>query len=219
MRVWPGPDWEASGFGDQDVVVGSNGVAAHVLGITRRPDEATLRLWAKYVLEAADAGCPLDGGWAPHRSLVVEWGAELYRPGVGPKFWYKSNDNGMHDLCYAPAQDPIKPKEAFDEMIRAFGDWKHLVAKEFADYKKAHGRWHIKTRAVAGALADYMQDAQNEIDNMRQAAQEDDQVLDPAWEAGAFVKPFPISMILREAPGIDVTKVPADQKINKPIFF
>ena len=86
-------------------------------------------------------------------------------------------------------------------------------------YKEAHGTGAIKTRAVAGALADYMQDAENEIDNMRQAAQEDDQVLDPAWEAGAFVKPFPISMILREAPGIDVTKVPADQKINKPIFF
>ena len=176
-----------------------------------------MRLWAKYLLEAADAGCPLDGGWAPHRSLVVEWGAELYRPGVGPKFWYKSNDNGMHDLCYAPAQDPIKPKEGFDEMIRAFDDWKQLVTKELADYIKAHGTG-IKTRAVASAVADYMQDAENEIDNMRQAAQEDDKV-QAAFTSGAFLKPFPISMILREAPGIDVTKVPADQKINKPIFF
>ena len=176
-----------------------------------------MRSWAKYLLEAADAGCPLDGGWAPHRSLVVEWGAELYRPGVGPKFWYKSNDNGMHDLCYAPAQDPIKPKEAFDEMIRAFGDWKQLVTKELADYIKAHGTG-IKTCAVASAVADYMQDAENEIDNMMQAAQEDDKV-QAAFTSGAFLKPFPISMILREAPGIDVTKVPADQIIEKPIVF
>ena len=53
-------------------------------------------------------------------------GRRNWRKGKG--IFGKSNDNGKHDLCYAPAQeDPIKLKEAFDEKA---------LAKELAQLKK-----------------------------------------------------------------------------------
>ena len=111
VRVWPGLTWEASGLAGQDVVRAPDGSVVRVLGITKAPDKTTLGTWSDYVIEACEHGFSAEGGWSPARSLWVEWGSELFRPGQGPSFFYKSGDDGEFDLNYAPQQDPINIAE------------------------------------------------------------------------------------------------------------
>ena len=107
VRVWPGH----GGLAGQDVVRTPDGSVVRVLGITKAPDEPTLDTWSDYVIEACEYGFLAEGGWSPARSLWVEWCSELFRPGEGPSFFYKSGDDGEFDLNYAPQQAPINIAE------------------------------------------------------------------------------------------------------------
>ena len=130
VRVWPGPTWVSSGMEGQDVVRGPDGVLVRVLGITKAPGKSTLENWSDYVIEACEQGCKPNGGWSPARSLWVEWGSELFRPGQGPSFFYKSGDDGEFDLNYAPQQDPINIAEGVRIMARSFDQWQVMVEEK-----------------------------------------------------------------------------------------
>ena len=130
VRVWPGSTWEASGFDGQDVVRAPDGSAVRVLGITKAPDKSTLENWSDYVIQACAEGFRPDGGWSPARSLWVEWCSELFRPGQGPSFFYKSGDDGEFDLNYAPQQDPINIAEGVRIMERSFHHWQVMVQEK-----------------------------------------------------------------------------------------
>ena len=71
-----------------------------------------------------------EGGWSPARSLEVEWGSELFRPGQGPSFFYKSGDGGEFDLNYAPQQDPINIAEGVRIMEWYFDQWRVMVQEK-----------------------------------------------------------------------------------------
>ena len=136
VRVWPGPTWVSSGMEGQDVVRGPDGVLVRVLGITKAPDKSTLENWSDYVIQACAEGFRPDGGWSPARSLWVEWGSELFRPGQGPSFFYKSGDDGEFDLNYAPQQDPINIAEGVRIMERSFHHWQVMV-QEKLEYRRS----------------------------------------------------------------------------------
>ena len=105
VRVVPGPSWDDSGFGPQNFILTDGSIP--VSGITKVPDDATLKDWAQYIVAAAAHDMDVQGGWAPHRSSCVEWGA---RPdGSGRQYYYKSADDGMYDLYYFP--DPTEEVE------------------------------------------------------------------------------------------------------------
>ena len=127
VRVWPGPSWKASGLTGQDVVRAPDGSLVRLLGITKAPDKTTLETWSDYVIEACEFGLLPEGGWSPARSLWVEWGSELFRPGQGPSFFYKSGDDGEFDLNYAPQQDPINIAEGVRIMEWSFDQWQVMV--------------------------------------------------------------------------------------------
>ena len=126
-RVWPGLTWEDSNLMGQDVVRAPDGSVVRVLGITRAPDHVTLDMWSDYVINACDEGFSAEGGWSPARSLWVEWGSQLFRPAEGPSFFYKAGDEGMFDLNYAPAQDPINVAEGVRIMEWSFHLWCAMV--------------------------------------------------------------------------------------------
>ena len=109
-----------------------------VLGITRAPDKTTLDTWSDYVIEACDHGFSAGGGWAPARSLWVEWGSQLFRPGEGPPFFYTAGDEGKFDLNYAPAQDPINVAEGVRNMSCSFDQWLVMALE-----KMLHRTWGI----------------------------------------------------------------------------
>ena len=130
VRVWPGLTWEASGLAGQDVVRAPHGSVVRVLGITKAPDKPTLDTWSDYVIEACEHGFWAEGGWSPARSFWVEWGSELFRPGQGPSFFYKSGDDGEFDLNYAPQQDPINIAEGVRIMEWSFDQWQVMVQEK-----------------------------------------------------------------------------------------
>ena len=135
-RVWPGLTWEDSNLMGQDVVRAPDGSVVRVLGITRAPDHVTLDMWSDYVIKACDEGFSAEGGWSPARSLWVEWGSELFGPGQGPSFFYKSGDDGEFDLNYAPQQDPINIAEGVRIMERSFHHWQVMV-QEKMEYRRS----------------------------------------------------------------------------------
>ena len=126
-RVWPGLTWEDSDLMGQDVVRAPDGSVVRVLGITRAPDHVTLDMWSDYVIDACQYGFLAEGGWSPARSFWVEWGSQLFRPAEGPSFFYKAGDEGMFDLNYAPAQDPINVAEGVRIMEWSFHQWQAMV--------------------------------------------------------------------------------------------
>ena len=135
VRVWPGPTWVSSGMEGQDVVRGPDGVRVRVLGITKAPDKSTLENWSDYVIQACEEGWRPNGGWPHARSLWVEWDSELFRPGQGPSFFYKSGDDGEFDLNYAPQQDPINIAEGVRIMEWSFDQWQdHSLLSHYCMY-------------------------------------------------------------------------------------
>ena len=217
VRVWPGPDFARSGCGSQDVVVGRNNVTAHVLGITKLPDAATLQEWARYVVMAAEEGWALDGGWAPYRSLWVEWGPQVFRPAAGPMYYYKAADNGAFDCCYSPAQDPVRAKDAMYLFVRTNDDWKDRVYDELVKYMRTHEPNH-KTHEVSYNVMRYMQHATMAIHDMvRKAVAEDE--CQPEILPGAYLRPFPASMILALANDIGDEKYDDEHKVDRAINF
>ena len=96
----------------------------------RRARTRTRRLPETLPLACHEEGWRPNGGWSPARSLWVEWGSELFRPGQGPSFFYKSGDDGEFDLNYAPQQDPINIAEGVRIMERSFHQWQVTVQEK-----------------------------------------------------------------------------------------
>ena len=71
------------------------GVRTPMLGRTTIPTETTLEEWASYVIKAIKQRADPMGGWAPHRSLEVTWGAE-----GAANFYYTAKD--AYDLVFFP---------------------------------------------------------------------------------------------------------------------
>ena len=90
----------------------------------------TRRLPETLPLAFHEEGWRPNGGWSPARSFWVEWGSELFRPGQGPSFFYKSGDDGEFDLNYAPQQDPINIAEGVRIMEWSFDQWQVMVQEK-----------------------------------------------------------------------------------------
>ena len=80
VTVAPGVGWRAKGFYGQNYGFIEGGVRTPMLGRTLIPTETTLEEWASYVIKAIKQRADPMGGWAPHRSLEVTWGAEGVTP-------------------------------------------------------------------------------------------------------------------------------------------
>ena len=91
-RVYPSPTFERDGFHNQNTDKGPGG--------TVEPDAETMDQWIEHMKWCLQSPRILDpeGGWAPHRSLVVKWDHS------DETFWYKAADEGEHDLIYNPLQ-------------------------------------------------------------------------------------------------------------------
>ena len=76
VKVYRGPDYVRSGFGDQD-----GGPMNY--GWCVRPTKDTLKVWAKEWAEGNR-----QGGWSPYRSAEVVWNTQNI------PYFYKANDNG-----------------------------------------------------------------------------------------------------------------------------
>ena len=91
--VGPGPDFISSGFsGDNELLTLNQ--SQYVLGTSVAPDEAAMREWIEYPVEALLSGLNPMGGWSPCRSSVVEWGSDRKH------YYYKSGDDSAFDLVY-----------------------------------------------------------------------------------------------------------------------
>ena len=133
-RVAPGPTWDDSGFGPQNLPQADG--SSPVFGTTKVPDDAILTDWAQYVVIAADSGMDMQGGWAPHRSLCVEWATHPIES--GQHYYYKSADQGMYDLYYFPdGQEGDALGEALHTMINLFIKWKFMVQSASAKWAAA----------------------------------------------------------------------------------
>ena len=125
VYVGPGLTWQISDFGDQNVQV-IDGVRYYVLGRTKTPDYDDIAAWAEYFLNAYFFQSRSDGGWAPHRSAVVDWGDSTR--GVCMQYYYKASDNGDYDLHFYPAlSSPIDLRQALALMRSLFRVYKAKV--------------------------------------------------------------------------------------------
>ena len=194
VRVWPGLTWEASCLEGQDVVRAPDGSAVRVLGITKAPDKSTLENWSDYVIQACAEGFRPDGGWSPARSLWVEWGSELFRPGQGPSFFYKSGDDGEFDLNYAPQQDPINIAEGVRIMERSFHHWQVMVQEKM----RRSGAPYISFSRFELRVKEYMRLAVLEFHAARLAAETFMKQNEDA-EPSKIMTTFPSNMILGDA--------------------
>jgi hypothetical protein len=68
----------------------------YCLGTTLAPDDATMREWIKYPVDALLHGQDPSGGWSPGRSSVVAWGPD------SQQYYYKSGDDDQFDLVFWP---------------------------------------------------------------------------------------------------------------------
>ena len=211
-RVWPGLTWEDSDLMGQDVVRAPDGSVVRVLGITRAPDHVTLDMWSDYVIIACDEGISPEGGWSPARSFWVEWGSQLFRPAEGPSFFYKAGDEGMFDLNYAPAQDPINVAEGVQIMAWSFHQWQVMVLHkmlqrtlgvvplhsdiskaEFEDKVREHVRW------AQGQLQSALSAAATHVRNSHRDAAEPETIktfFPSNMILGPSSYPYPGNMIL-----------------------
>ena len=193
-RVWPGLTWEDSDFMGQDVVRAPDGSVVRVLGITKAPDKTTLDTWSDYVIEACEHGFVAEGGWSPARSLWVEWGSELFRPGQGPSFFYKSGDDGEFDLNYAPQQDPINIAEGVRIMERSFHHWQVMVQEKM----RRSGAPYISFSEFELRVKEYMRLAVLEFHAARLAAETFMKQNEDA-EPSKIMTTFPSNMISGDA--------------------
>jgi hypothetical protein len=73
--VGPGLHFLESGFaGDNEVMVSDERM--YCLGMSIAPDDATMREWIQYPVDALLHGHDPSGGWSLGRSSVVAWGPD-----------------------------------------------------------------------------------------------------------------------------------------------
>ena len=71
-----------------------DGILHPQIGVTVQPTRGILTEWAGHVLDEYELGKDGCGGWAPHRSIVCDWG-------TGELFYYKGDDiEEQHDLLW-----------------------------------------------------------------------------------------------------------------------
>ena len=141
------------------------------MGLRKVPNDAVLNDWAQYLVDAADAGADVAGGWAPHRSSCVQWGA--CAEGNDRQYYYKSADNGLYDLYYFPDQEDAHEFAcgSLRTTTQLFGRWKSMV----------HG---AATARAASLTSDRVKAFRARVLNALQA--EEDKLLDLLSQFGLF---------------------------------
>ena len=190
-RVWPGPNWE---WGAQDVVKGPDGQLARVLGRVLIPDRNTFQEWAVYLFLAAEQGALLNGGFAPDRSVWVEWGPDLFDEG-GPEYFYKAHDEGMSDLYYSPAQDINKEDRALAMWRNVRNEWRIMVMTRVGNYMWRQPA-NEETIRVCLAVQDFMAEADQDFQHQMIAASQD--MKNIKVKPGSYDEAFPESGVLAE---------------------
>jgi hypothetical protein len=91
----------------------------HCLGTTVAPDDATMREWIKYPVDALLHSQDPSGGWSPGRSSVVAWGPD------SQQYYYKSGDDEQFDLVYWPLLLPsnVDLAASIATMLQLQDDW------------------------------------------------------------------------------------------------
>ena len=140
-KVAPGPHWRCSGFGRQNVQV-LHGEPQEVFGKVLFPDASIIDEWAQEMMFCLDNYMDPNGGWAPSRSLAIEWGV----PGPGHSdpevlFYKAGDDDGMYDVQWWPGM-----ATATFNVERALG----MMTKAHEEFTKACEAKHQASQAKLG---------------------------------------------------------------------